>query len=767
MENLENISNHNAGPPRENQPSTPDPIVQAGTDSGRSKSVKKQRIAGTPESSAAPASAHGQFMGTRGPIPAALSAQDVIDLMLRYKLTIMIVFLLVAVPAITLVWTQVVPKYRAAAQVRVRPIIPFLVFKTEESGSIPLYDSYVNTQVSIMSGVTVLQRVLDQQEVQQTSWYKNPPKSFLQRLKGNPPAHRDRLRDAISAKPRKGTEIIDVTLTDKSASDAQIIVNVLLDQYVKYVAEMSDATQDELYNQLAEKHRTLESEILGREKLTAELRQQLGTATPEELVSGQRVRLDAAQARLADVKQNIALLNWEIARATATDANDANAVEATQEQLRYYRDEEWRRLDGNVRALKHAIETSILAEKHPDAIRARKDLAFAEESLKLRQEQLDEQWREGLLTTDTTGIPGYKNDLLLLKHQLERAQYEEQLLDAEYKAQQKAFEELFSNAQLLEKENSALSHKRDLFDSVRQRIDQKNMERNVPGSIEVLARAQMPLQSFNDRRIVLTVMMCILALGLGGGVAFIRDSRNKTISAPKDLPYPMQVQFLGIIPDTSTVKSSNGQAGKALLESTRVVRTALLSRLNGRSGVTVLVTSAGAGTGKSSLTLMLGKSLAQTGKKVLMIDADFKKRTLTGQFTKLYDQSGFIQSLCCGSVYKRHIFETQTPGLSIVPAGKRGEDAAALEGIANGAFGACINKLRSDYDVILLDSPPILPLADATILSSQVDGTIMVERELISRRAQVVSALARLASADARLLGTVFVGSDSHEIYKY
>jgi len=221
-------------------------------------------------------------------------------------------------------------------------------------------------------------------------------------------------------------------------------------------------------------------------------------------------------------------------------------------------------------------------------------------------------------------------------------------------------------------------------------------------------------------------------------------------------------------------KPSNGQAGHALIESTRVVRTALLARLDGQAcpersrgdGTTILVTSAAAGTGKSSFTLMLGRSLAQVGKKVLLIDADFRETALTRHFKNLADQSGFIQSLRRGSVYKRHVFQTETAGLSIVPAGKRSDNGETLEEIANGAFQSCIDKMRKQYDVILLDSPPILPLADAAILSAQVDGTIMVERELISRRAETIGALARLASAGGRLLGTVFIGSDSDEKYE-
>ena len=133
----------------------------------------------------------------------------------------------------------------------------------------------------------------------------------------------------------------------------------------------------------------------------------------------------------------------------------------------------------------------------------------------------------------------------------------------------------------------------------------------------------------------------------------------------------------------------------------------------------------------------------------------------------LLGKSGFLESLSHKSVDKRHIFPTETFGLSILPAGKRTSNGMVFEETANGAFKACIGQLRKQFNIILLDSSPILPVADATILSSQVDGTIMVERELVSRRANVINAIARLGSAGGRILGTVFVGSDSNEGYGY
>jgi hypothetical protein len=232
---------------------------------------------------------------------AAPSVFELLTSILRFKWTILAVFVLVAAPAIAAIWTQVVPKYRARAEVRVRPIIPHLVYRTEDSGAIPFYTQFVNTQVSIMRSLTVLQRVLDQREVQETQWYKKPPKPLVQRLRGSPPAPpMERLRDDLLARPRRETEIIDVTFMDPSAKDAKLIVDTVLEHYIKYTGEMSDETKDRLYRQLVDQYKSLENEILGREKVCA------------ELISSKRIRLDGTQARLSELRQHIAVLEWQM-----------------------------------------------------------------------------------------------------------------------------------------------------------------------------------------------------------------------------------------------------------------------------------------------------------------------------------------------------------------------------------------------------------------------------------------------------------------------
>ena len=451
--------------------------------------------------------------------------------MIKQLILLFFIFFLVAALVIAAIWTWIIPKYRAEAEVRIRPIIPHLVFRTEDSGMIPLYESFVNTQVSIMRGSTVLQRVLDQQVVQDTQWYKEPSKPLVKRLFGKPPAPpMERLRNFLSIQPRPKTEIIDVIFTDSSPEDARIIVDTVLDQYIKYNGEKSDSTKDKLYKKLVDQYKSLENEIRGREMIIAELRKSLGTETPQELISSRRVRLDSTQARLNEIKRKIAVSQWKrkkledlMKQEIAPERNDVPVDSTVQmeKKPKYHEDSEWRALDINVRTIQHSIATSELEPNNPEIVKATKDVEFSKELLRLREAQLDEQWSnrpknvpEVPATITSDSAHDYEEDLRILDLQLAQIKYEEQLLVAEFRKQQVEFQRLFENAQLLEKENNSLQHKRDLFKAVQQRLDQKNMERNVPVPIEVLTRAFAPSEPYKDRRILYTAIVLILD-GLG------------------------------------------------------------------------------------------------------------------------------------------------------------------------------------------------------------------------------------------------------------
>ncbi len=721
----------------------------------------------------------GVASAAQAPAPTELLAS-----VLRFKWTIVLISILVSAPAIALIWTQIVPQYQARAEVRVRPIIPYLVFKTEDNGMIPLYDSFVNTQVSLMRNATVLQRVLDQKTIQETQWYQNAPRTFLERFLAVQTPPMERLRESLSVRPRPRTEIIDVSFMNPNSKEAKMIVDAVLEQYIMYTALKSDATQDDIFQKLAQQKAALTSEIAGKETELATLRKSLGTGAPEELVASKRVQLDELQVRLSTLRQSIAILQWELEQTVVADSNDATVDPGSEaERLRaYHEDPEWRRLDIEIRTLEHQLDNSLYGPKHPNKLKLQNDIEFARTLLKERETQLNDLWQNrpenGLAASVAGSAAGQlsgEEARRVIEYRMARARQEEKLLLEDLKPQEEAFEKLFNDAQRLTKANLELQRTRELLSAVQLRIDQKDMERNVAGSIEVLTSAFSPSKPEKDRRVVFTAMALFTGLGLGGGAAFLRASRNQTIHAAKDMPQPVQVPFLGHVPLVNATRAPGRaladeleQNQFLLVEAIRVLRTALLTRLGGRTGATVLVTSANEGTGKSSFTMVLGRSLAQAGKKVLMIDTDFHKVTLSKRF-ELASQPGFVESLRDKTMAKLPIYPTQTPGLDIMPAGNRNANDATYDEIANGAFKSCIGRVRKhcQYDVILLDASPILPVADATILAGQVDGTILVEREQVSHRAHVLSAMARLYSAGGTMLGTVFVGSLERHGYGY
>ena len=779
-----NNNNHNDNFINEEYQHDPDPIIQERDESdNQNRSDQPSEMMLRAKRKVPPVTdltlLSDGFAGTRGPERPNQSVVGIMESVFRFKWTIIIIFILMAAPLIASIWTFTVPKYRARAEVQVRPIIPFLVFKTEDSGMIPLYTSFINTQVSIMRSLTVLQRVLDQKDVQETQWYKMPPESFMSRLQNSKVSSIERLRDNLSVRPRRQTEIIDITFLANDAADAKLILDTVLEQYIKYIDEMSDATEDKLYRQLVDQYKSLENEIQGREKIVAEISRTLGTGTPEELISHKRLSLDESEEKLNKIQQRIEILEWKKERFALDGISDVNSPEGRM-QSKYFEDAEWRQYDINLRNYRHLIEKSIYTDKHPEMIKLKKDMAFAEELLHLRESQLDEQWQmlsqndmtESTLSDDTSytvstegvGPPDF---------QMEQLKHEKQLLTGEVNRKREEFKKLFESAQLLTKENNELRHKNDLFDAVRQRLDQKNMERNVRGSIDVLMWSFVPSRPLNDRRFVYTAMAMAFSLCMGCGAAVIRASRNQVVYTPLDIPRPINLPLLGYIPLVNIKKS----IGKALSdeikkkkflfnESVRFIRTSLLHRLESYDSATVLITSSVKGTGKSSFTKNLGNCMAQAGKDVLMIDTDIHKMTLTEQYDLLY-KPGFINFLDTCSLDMPYIYATDTAGLSVMPAGVRSDDNIVFEDIAKGSFLTCINKLRQRYQIILLDCAPILPLADAAIMSNHVDGTILVERELVSHRRDVAVAIERLNSAGARFLGFAFVGSVDCQKYGY
>lgn len=170
----------------------------------------------------------------------------------------------------------------------------------------------------------------------------------------------------------------------------------------------------------------------------------------------------------------------------------------------------------------------------------------------------------------------------------------------------------------------------------------------------------------------------------------------------------------------------------------------------------MLITSSLPGTGKTSVSLLLAKSLAVVGKKVLLVEGDLRRPTLAERM-KLTTNEGLASVLSGGRDDREAILNSGLSNLDVLPAGSIPENFNT-ELLANGVFENCVEAWKRRYDFVLIDSPPLLPVADAQILAGHAEGTVMVLRSSHDRKKEAADAFAQLKAAGGNLIGTVLIG---------
>ena len=187
-------------------------------------------------------------------------------------------------------------------------------------------------------------------------------------------------------------------------------------------------------------------------------------------------------------------------------------------------------------------------------------------------------------------------------------------------------------------------------------------------------------------------------------------------------------------------------------EQYKTIRTNINFSLPDKKIQTLLVTSSMTGEGKSTTAANMAIVFAQEGKKVLLIDADMRKPTMHYTFQTI--SSVGLSNVLSGQWRSEDVIKvTEAEGIHLITCGHIPSNPAEL--LNSKSMDQLIEQLKTQYDLIIFDAPPILLIADAQILSNKCDGTLLVINSGVTKKEHVLSAKEALQKSDATIIGTI------------
>ncbi|MDR7135863.1 capsular exopolysaccharide synthesis family protein [Lysobacter niastensis] len=302
---------------------------------------------------------------------------------------------------------------------------------------------------------------------------------------------------------------------------------------------------------------------------------------------------------------------------------------------------------------------------------------------------------------------------------------------------------------------------RQLYDALLQRYKEIGVAGGIgANNISVVDRAQVPDFPHSPRKALNLAVGLLLGGFLGVLLAFLLHYLDKAVHNPKALETASRRPVLGAIPllgKGATPAQAVADLRSPFSEAYRSVRTALQFATSSGLPRSLLISSAGPAEGKTTTAVELARNIAQLGKRVVLIDADLRKPSVH-RALGLTNEAG-LSNLLAGAAASAQVVQTMGDGLSVITSGPIPPSPPELLG--GHAFAELLQELGQRFDVVVLDGPPVLGLADAPLLAHHAAATLLVAAAGETRSDAIDAALRRLNATGARVLGSVLTRFDA------
>jgi capsular exopolysaccharide synthesis family protein len=699
--------------------------------------------------------------GKRPLMPGAAShgmtMRDVLRIIRKRKWLILVAFLTwssLAVAA-TVVWLSFWPLYRAEAYLVVAP--PPTTFFTAGGSAVygqEIINRYKRSQAALVKNKLVLTEAAKDRRITGTAWYRNHEGQILQALEAN---------IDVSVVPE--TDYVKLAMLDTSQKEMADIINALADAFVKWSGESPKHGREEELRKLNGTRTDMQTKL-------ETIRRQIATSRGGSAMAAMRERFSLVAVKLQMYQQ-------QLSEAEMKQTNAEAAWNAFKGELDKFEKGELTSMEGDPQILQFVdMDTTyrqMVNQKADIAIR----LAQAQD--KHGEGHPSVQALQAILKSVSAQEEATRKDLIgkaakamgqSLKNNLAQATAAAADLNERLnlvKTEARDLEENVGRIEVLDREAKYLEENITKID---QRVLDLTLlitkggvagESSDIGPVSIGAYAQQPLEPDQPQWKIMVPIGALLGLVTGFGLAFLLELTDTSVKTPSDISRRVDLPLLGMVPHADDLEEDVADFRRVTLlapnspaaEAFRQIRTNLLFSTTSEGRRSLLVTSPAPEDGRTTVVINLATAIAQAGKKVLIVDANFRQPAL-GQIFPQAPAAGLSSALVGQANWRDVVGASDVPNLSVIAAGPLPPNPAELLG--SEALRQMIQEMTAEYEQVIFDGAPVLVVTDASVLSRQVDGVVLVIRAGVNTAGIVQRSAELLTRLGAHNLGVILQG---------
>ncbi len=555
-----------------------------------------------------------------------------------------------------------------------------------------------------------------------------------------------KFKGGLTVKQLGDTQLVSITFRDPSPRITATLANHLLTAYVRENFESRHGSVAQITTWLSTEMQDLQSRATEAQEKLAKFEEQNGILATETSPSGAGPNTTTDRLKELNGRLTTAEADRIVKEAQLRAANAGNQDPAVLSAV--FPNARLQALENNQVQLsqQYAQLSTKFGPGYEPLNQVKKQLDAVTEEINSNVHLIQNQVRKEYETAKTT------EDML-------RGDYDAQVHKA-YALNRQQAELGFLQSQ----ENAS----RELYNTLQLKLDQAGIVAGLNGiNTMPVDIARVPFYPVAPKKNIILAFGAALGFLIGVGSALVVEASADKVMSMEQLQGGIRYRTLGLIPRMPKSNSGLIAAQQPLsrdAEAYRRLRNFLLQSSDGQRLSTLMIASPQSGEGKSTVASNYAIVLAQTGAKVLLVDAELRRPSLHQQFS-VENGVGLADALESGST-RPHFVQplAALPTLSLLTAGK--QTALPAEALASSRFHASLQEWASQFEYVVLKSAPLLSVSDSLPLSNWVDGVLLVARQGVTRLKQLQNSQNLLTQTDANVVGIVISdATGSFELY--